>query len=78
MHSTDESGFAIGLVVAERTPVEIPAADMNYHTNITRLNTPVMPDARVKPVRMGHVVYGIQRAMRNEPAPFIWIGSASS
>ena len=70
VHSIDESGFAIGFMVAERTPVELPAVDMNYHTNITRLNTPVMPDARVKPVRMGHVVYGIKRADAERASAF--------
>lgn len=70
LHSFDESGFAIGFMMAARTPVELPAVDMNYHTNIARLNQTVMPDARVKPVRMGHVVYGIKKADAERASAF--------
>ena len=70
LHSRDESGFAIGFMVSDRTPVEIAAPDLNFHNNITRLNKTVMPDARVKPIRMGHVVLEIKKADAERASAF--------
>jgi catechol 2,3-dioxygenase-like lactoylglutathione lyase family enzyme len=70
LHSFDESGFGIGFMLAARTPVEITAPDLNFHNNITRLNQTVMPPPRVKPLRMGHVVYEIKKADAERASAF--------
>lgn len=70
LHTVDESGFAIGFRVAERTPLDPPAPSFNLGDAMPRLNTPVETDQRARPIRIGHVVYTVTREAREHASAF--------
>ncbi len=70
LHTADETGFAIAFRLAERTPASPDAPKVNLHEDVSRLNAPVDPDMRVRPIRIGHVVFSIPRAGAEQAAKF--------
>lgn len=62
VHTYDETGFGVGLAVADITPVKT-ALTVNLNEDGPRLNNPVdrTPVRRVTPIRIGHVVYNIPK-----------------
>ncbi len=63
LHASDPNGFAVGLRIA--APKTIPPA-----LAPTRLNRPFDASARVRPKRIGHVVYFVTRAKEREASAF--------
>ena len=68
LHAFDETGFAIAFRVAERTKSELAAPAFNLGDAAPRLNTPVEPNRRARPIRIGHLVYTVTRAGRDRAA----------
>jgi catechol 2,3-dioxygenase-like lactoylglutathione lyase family enzyme len=70
VHTVDETGFGVGLAVAQ---AEAPAADYpgaNRSGAVTRWNQPLQPPGRVRPLRLCHVALNIPKAGRAEAAAF--------
>lgn len=63
LHTVDPHGFAIGFRVAAPKVVSEPVP-------LNRLNRPFDGSARVRPTRIGHLVYGVTRAKEAEGAAF--------
>ena len=61
LHSQDDSGNFIGFRPAEVIKANTQRAEFNFHKNIERLNTRAWPDERAHPLRIGHIVYSIER-----------------
>ena len=62
LHSHDETGFAIGFRPCDRTPASVSLPEVNLNGAGPRLNRPVDPDRRARPIRVGHVVFRIPKA----------------
>jgi hypothetical protein len=58
-HARDESGFAFGLQVWNRKPVDVEAPRFNLNQLNPRLDEPVDRHRRARPIRIGHVVFHI-------------------
>lgn len=63
LHTVDPHGFAIGFRVAAPKVVSAPVP-------LNRLNRPFDGSERVRPTRIGHLVYGVTRAKEAEGAAF--------
>ena len=61
LHSKDETGFSIAFQVSERTVMEPDAPKFNLNESIPRLNVPIDPEQRIRPIRLGHVVFNIPK-----------------
>jgi catechol-2,3-dioxygenase len=59
LHARDESGFAFALRVWDRTPADVDAPRFNMNAFNPRLDEPVDRTRRVRPIRLGHVVFHI-------------------
>ena len=70
IRAADETGFAIAFRVAERTPATPDAPKVNLHDDVRRLNLPVDPDQRARPIRIGHVVFNIPQAGAEQASNF--------
>ena len=70
LHSKDETGFSIAFQVSDRTVMELDAPEFNLNESYTRLNVPIDPEQRVRPIRIGHVVFNIPTQGWEEAAAF--------
>ncbi|MBO6784689.1 MAG: VOC family protein, partial [Alphaproteobacteria bacterium] len=67
---TDESGTALGLSVSDPTDAEVDVVPVNVNTVEPRMNDFIDPKAQANPIRIGHVVYGIEMADREKAVSF--------
>ena len=70
LHCIDETGFAIAFRVAERTVPDIEVPKYNVADVTPRMNLPIDPDMRARPIRIGHVVYTIPQQGAAEACAF--------
>lgn len=70
LHSKDETGFSIAFQVSERVTMDLDAPRFNLNENVPRLNVPIDPEQRVRPIRLGHVVFNIPTDGWKEAADF--------
>jgi len=59
LHARDNTGFAFALRVWDRTPAAVPAPRFNMNEFNPRLDEPVDRTRRVRPIRLGHVVFHV-------------------
>ncbi|XVU29856.1 VOC family protein [Actinoplanes sp. CA-054009] len=70
-HTTDLTGYGVGLVVAPPAAFAPPAPrEANIMGRVTRWNTGLTSVGRVKPLRMCHVALNIPKAGRREAVAF--------
>lgn len=60
LHTTDESGFAIGFRIAQPTPLQVEARGSNLAIHVGRRNAGVTPYGRARPLRIIHVALDIR------------------
>ena len=60
LHSYDDRQNYLGFQIANIIQSEVSEGDYNFIESIDRLNERSWPDDRVKPVRIGHLVYSIE------------------
>jgi catechol 2,3-dioxygenase-like lactoylglutathione lyase family enzyme len=60
LHTIDQTGFGIGFQVAKPEPVETTAKDYNLSTNVKRVNEPVTPYGRPRPIHISHVTLNVR------------------
>lgn len=70
LRTTDETGFAIAFRVADRTAAEFDVPQYNVGDVTPRMNVPIDPDMRARPIRIGHVVFTIPQAGAEEACAF--------
>lgn len=70
LHSKDETGFSVAFQVSERSVMELDAPRFNLNDSIPRLNEAIDPEQRVRPIRLGHVVFNIPTTGWKEAADF--------
>lgn len=70
LHSRDETGFAIGFRLCDRTPASVVLPEINLNGDGPRLNRPVDPDRQAQPIRVGHVVFRIPKKGAAEASAF--------
>ena len=61
LHAADETGFGIAFRVAEPVVAEIDLPRFNVANTTPRINLPIDPDQRARPIRIGHVVFTIPK-----------------
>jgi hypothetical protein len=66
LHTVDETGFGLGLAVADVREPEIADHGVNSHRTVNRLNRPLDPPGRVRPLRLCHVALNIPKAGREK------------
>jgi catechol 2,3-dioxygenase-like lactoylglutathione lyase family enzyme len=59
LHSTDETGFSIAFRLSDRVVADLDAPQVNLNDSTPRFNVPIDPERRVRPIRLGHVVFNI-------------------
>lgn len=67
---TDESGYALGLTVAQPAEARVDLVPANVHGIEPRMNDFIDPKAQANPIRIGHVVYAIEMADREKAVGF--------
>jgi hypothetical protein len=73
VHTVDETGFGVGLAVSSPGPAPAAATaypGANRTGAVTRLNQPLRPPGRVRPLRLCHVALNIPKAGRERAAAF--------
>jgi hypothetical protein len=73
VHTVDETGFGVGLAVSSPGPATAAATaypGANRTGAVTRLNQPLRPPGRVRPLRLCHVALNIPKAGRERAAAF--------
>jgi len=60
LHTRDDRNFAIGFKVAARQTAQVEKHDLNFHEDIQRVNKAYFREGGAKPIRIGHVVYGVE------------------
>lgn len=70
VRTRDETGYGIGLAVADITDAAPAAGADNVHGDIRRWNRPVDPVQRVRPLRICHVALNIPKAGRRAAIDF--------
>ena len=70
INAADETGFAIAFRLSDRTPARPDAQPVNLNDDVSRINIPVDPDQRARPIRIGHVVFNIPKAGAEEASKF--------
>ena len=70
LHTRDTSGNYFALRVADITAAELPEPKMNFHERVSRTNERHWPDEKVRPLRIGHVVYSLPEEGNWEAAQF--------
>ncbi len=66
----DESGNGLGLVVSSPTQTDVEIIPHNVNDNAPRMNAVISPAAQANPIRIGHVVYGIEMSDREKAVDF--------
>ena len=66
LHTVDETGFGLGLAVADVREPEIADPGVNSHRRIGRVNRPLDPPGRVRPLRLCHVALNIPKEGREQ------------
>jgi hypothetical protein len=64
LHTHDVSGFAIGF--CGMAPARKPSSGKKG-AGASRMNHPFDPERRARPMRIGHVVYGVRRRFERRP-----------
>jgi len=59
LHARDDAGFAVGFRVWDYEPAGVAPSLVNMNDQNTRLNAPVDGHRRVRPIRVGHVVFHV-------------------
>jgi len=59
LHARDDAGFAVGFRVWDYEPAGVAPSLVNMNDQNTRLNAPVDGLRRVRPIRVGHVVFHV-------------------
>jgi len=70
LHARDEAGFALAFAVADPAPAAPERPRVNNYETSTRVNQRVAPRERLKPTRIGHVVYRVLPAVRMKASAF--------
>ena len=70
LHTQDDSGNYIGFKLADVANAEVPKPELNFHENVERLNERAWPEERAHPIRIGHIVYSIEREGNWQAAKF--------
>lgn len=70
LHSVDEVGFAISFAIARPVAVDAAPEPANFNEDSKRLNAESRPPTRVRPLRLGHVVYFVARDDQPKAAEF--------
>lgn len=70
LHTLDETGYGLGLAVAAVAEPEIERPGVNSHGAVTRLNRPLDPPGRVRPLRLCHVALNIPKDGRERAVGF--------
>jgi len=69
-HARDQTGFGVGLAIAEPKPLDRAAFGYNSPGNVERWNAPQRRVGRVHPSRLCHVALNIPKAGREEAVAF--------
>jgi len=70
VHCQDDSGNCIGFSMSKFTPAKTSKTRLNIHEKVDRLNERGWPNDRIKPLRIGHIVYSIESEGNWEAAKF--------
>jgi catechol 2,3-dioxygenase-like lactoylglutathione lyase family enzyme len=70
LRTTDETGFSIAFRPADRTDLEFDVPQYNVGDVTPRMNRPIDPDMRARPLRIGHVVFTIPKQGAAEACAF--------
>ncbi len=70
VHTVDETGFGVGLAVSDPAAVSTEHPGANRTGAVTRVNQPLDPPGRVRPLRLCHVALNIPKAGREEAVAF--------
>ena len=70
LQTQDDSGNYFALRLADIKEDHQPEPQMNFHERITRTNERHWPDEKVRPLRIGHVVYSLPEEGNWEAAQF--------
>ena len=70
LHTKEDSGNYIGFKLADVANAEVPKPELNFHENVERLNERAWPEERAHPIRIGHIVYSIEREGNWQAAKF--------
>ena len=69
-HTTDETGFGVGLAVSQPVTGKTRYPGANRWGNVNRWNEPLSFPGRVQPLRLCHVALDIQKAGKEEAVAF--------
>src|ERR1700741_5087667 len=69
-HTTDETGFGVGLAVSQPVTGKTRYPGGNRTGNVNRGNEPLRHPGRVRPLRLCHVALDIQKAGKEEAVAF--------
>ena len=70
VHTLDETGYGLGLALARVDEPEIDRPAVNALGAVTRVNRPLDPPGRVRPLRLCHVALNIPRQGREQAVEF--------
>jgi catechol 2,3-dioxygenase-like lactoylglutathione lyase family enzyme len=70
VHTIDETGWGVGLTVSQPTPAAPRFPGANRSGAVTRVNQPLDPPGRVRPLRLCHVALDIPKAGKEEAVAF--------
>ena len=70
VHTVDETGFGVGLAVSAPRAAATDYPGSNRTGAVTRVNRPLPPPGRVRPLRLCHVALNIPKAGRDEAVSF--------
>ena len=70
VHTLDETGFGVGLAVAAVARPRIERHGVNSLGAVTRVNRPLDPPGRVRPLRLCHVALNIPKDGREQAVDF--------
>ena len=70
LHTVDETGFGLGFAVADVVEPEVGYPGVNGFGTAARLNRPLDPPGRVRPLRICHVALNIPQRGRAEAVRF--------
>ena len=70
LHTVDETGFGLGFAVADVIEPEVAYPGTNNFGAAVRLNRPLSPPGRVRPLRICHVALNIPKRGREQAVGF--------
>lgn len=70
LHTVDETGFGLGFAVADVVEPEVGYPGVNGFGTAARLNRPLDPPGRVRPLRICHVALNIPQQGRDKAVGF--------